>query len=85
MIREDKFEAALAALQSILIQAKCRAYESGDPTLGDLLNDAELLPEHLGAVDDRSQEFRDLLVSIAQTHPGLRHVLDTFDQSPVEA
>jgi hypothetical protein len=81
MIRE--LEPALDALRSILVQAKAQAYESGDKRLGDLLNDAEMLPEYIASPDDMTDEFREMLAGIAQTNPSYTHIRDAFERAAV--
>lgn len=84
MIPNDKQEAAWASLHAILLHAKCRAYELGNRQLGDLLNDAELLPEYFLDHADRTDDIRDVLASITTISPEMSHVLDAFDHSTVE-
>lgn len=81
MIRGDKYEEALEALRLILVRAKFMAYEAGAQDVADLLNDAELLPEHLAGDKDMTDDFREVLAGIVQIHPTCRHILEQFERA----
>lgn len=83
MIAAEQMQDALKSLQSLIVQARHEAYAAGAKEVGDLLDDMELLPELLSDDHDRSQEFRDMLDSIAQKHQQCRYIVDQFLRRPV--
>ena len=81
MIRIDQYSPALRALQKLIVQAKSQAYEAGESTVANLLNDVELLPEFLADEDDRTSEFIEMLHGIAQVHPSCRYIVEEFEKA----
>lgn len=84
MIAANQAQDALKTIQSLIVSARHQAYQAGAQTVGDLLDDIELLPEMLADDDDRSEEFRTALEGIAEKHPSCRYVLEEFLKQPVE-
>lgn len=82
MIREDKYEQSLRALQFVLVRARFLAYQGESQRAGDLLDGAELLPEYLAVEEDMTDEFRETLAGLAQTEPGCAQALHIFDGTP---
>ena len=81
MIRNEQYHKGLRALQRLIIHAKAQAYQAGEATVGDLLNDVEMLPECLADERDRTEEFAELLHGIAQMHPGCQYIIEEFERS----
>jgi hypothetical protein len=81
MIVKDKLPQALKALQRLIDHSKAQAYQSGNTSVADLLNDMELLPEFLADQRDCTTEFVDMLQGIAQVHPGCRYIVEEFQKT----
>ena len=69
MIRPEKFNGALAALQAVLIHARKLAYD-GEPhrDIADLLDSAEILPSMICSDADETERFRLQLLGIGERH-----------------
>jgi hypothetical protein len=85
MIRKEKLDNALFALQGVLICARDLAYRSaknGGTTvvaeLADILDRAEYLPFLIASTDDETAAFRKALEAIADRH-GCRTAVTRFD------
>ena len=85
MIHSDHYSEALRILQGLIVQAKHQAYEAGEETLAQLLNDIELLPELVADEADRTDEFIEMLHGIAQVHPNCRYLVEGFETIPTAA
>jgi hypothetical protein len=81
MINTEQVPQALRALQRLIVYSKAQAYDSGEPRLGELLNDVELLPEYLADERDRTAEFIEMLQGIARLHPGCRSIVEEFERA----
>lgn len=80
MIRPEKQEHALKALNSVLVWARKMAYEKAShDDIADVLDTAELLPMLILRTDDTTQFYRDLLVALAAKHTGFGIAVADFD------
>ena len=87
MVRTNKNESALYALQGVLICARdlalrcAREGSSNDlQTLVEMLDRAEYLPFLLASADDQTVQFRGILREIARRHGG-DFILRRFDEA----
>lgn len=83
MIAEHQAQTALRIIQSLIVSARHEAYQAGARSVGDLLDDIELLPEMLADDADRSQDFQIALEGIAEKHPSCRYIVDELLKQPV--
>lgn len=82
MIRPDKLNNALYALQGVLIQARRMAYEEAShKEIARLLDYAEELPRFIAAAEDKTEVFRQSLTEIT-TRYNSYFALQRFDESP---
>ena len=82
MIRPDKERNALLALQAVLIHARSMAYDQVPyGKVAEILDDAEILPSFLASETDETENFRKVLVKVAERYKG-RRALDLFDGPP---
>ena len=81
MIQPDLLPPTLRALQRLIVHAKDQAYEFAGPSLGEFLNEFELLPECLADEADRTDEVIATLHGIAQVHPACRYIIEEFDRA----
>ena len=85
MIHSDQYSQALRTLQGLIVQAKHQAYEGGEDTLAQLLNDIEMLPEFVADEADRTDEFIEMLHGIAQVHSHCRYLVEGFETIPTSS
>ena len=79
MIRRDKFDNALYALQNVLIFARTMAYKGKTyKEIANILDSAEYLPYLIANDKDETENFRNYLVSIADKH-GCHSCIERFD------
>jgi hypothetical protein len=83
MIDKQRYRQALTAMQKLITHAKSQAYSGGATEVAELLNDIELLPEFLAEDLDRTDQFVEMLESIAQTHPTCRYIVEQFLEAPI--
>lgn len=82
MVRADKLQSALYALNAVLVVAREMAYEA-KPT-GDIarvLDIAEYLPALLARPDDRTDEYLAHLVDLANQNDAFRLAVKRFEQA----
>lgn len=82
MIRADKFNSALFALQALIIKTREMAYkQENHAKIADILDYAEELPRLIASEEDQTNLFREILVEIAKKHNSY-YALQKFDQHP---
>lgn len=82
MIRLDKYHQALYALHQVLVHARFIAYQREDASrIAWLLDHAEILPCLIAAAEDRTDEFREYLVTISNEFSICRGILNRFDEN----
>jgi hypothetical protein len=81
MLDPDKVPAALYAIQSVLVKARCLAAGGADnKTLFRILDWAEILPSLITRRrEDTTEEFRQLLVGLGEDFPECAGFLSNFD------
>ena len=80
MIRPEKIESALRAINFVLVQARRMAFERESyDTIANVLDVAELLPMLLVERADTTEEFRGCLESLVEISPSFGVVLQYFD------
>lgn len=83
MIRPEKYDRALQAINAVLIGARAMAASRAPyEELVDLLDVAEYLPSLCLRSDDQTEHFRDVLADNAQRFPAFQAALDRFDGKP---
>jgi hypothetical protein len=82
MIRPDKHDRALDAINAVLVYARTMA-ASGAPydDLVAILDTAEYLPTLFLRRDDQTEHFRTMLLDGAQRFPGLQAALERFERT----
>jgi hypothetical protein len=80
MIRREKFDQALRALNSILIRARFLAGSGNTAEVADLLDAAEILPKYIAQPEDATELFRSALQSISSEHISCSHIIEEFDR-----
>jgi len=79
MITAKKERAALSALNAVLVLARSLAHEGRTADLVVVLDIAEYLPMLMLQPDDRTTEFRDQLLDLAQRYPPFGLAVERFD------
>jgi hypothetical protein len=80
MIRSDKQDAALHALNSVLVRARMMAFErEPHDKIAKVLDVAELLPMLIARRDDTTSEFRLHLQGLLSIDPAFGAALERFD------
>jgi len=80
MVRDDKFNSALAAINAVLVTARMMAHERRDhDQIARVLDVAEYLPRLLADPEDRTEAFRETLVGLAIIDPAFNFALERFD------
>lgn len=80
MIKEEKFQNALYALQALLVQARSMAHEKVDhQRLAELLDDAEELPRLIAVAEDKTDDFKAALTDLSE-HYHCPYILQQFEQ-----
>ena len=79
MIRQEKSENALYALQALLVRARLIAYEVKSKELIALLDCAEYLPSLIARKTDETDHFRDMLKGLSDRF-SCREPLRKFDE-----
>lgn len=80
MIRPEKYENAVRALNAVLVWARQMAYEKAShEQLAEVLDVAEELPTLLIQEDDMTDCFRDALQGLAAKYPGFGLAIERFD------
>jgi hypothetical protein len=81
LIRKDKFDNALYALQGVLIFARKMAYENkAHKEIADILDTAEYLPYLISNNRDETENFRNHLLDIVDKY-GCHICVERFDGS----
>lgn len=80
MIRDDKYQSALRALNSILTRARWIANEANQRRLAELLDAAEVLPTYLAQPEDTTDEFRAVVEDISTQFEECAHIIEEFNQ-----
>jgi hypothetical protein len=78
VIRGDKVEPALRALNAVLFLARAMA-SYGEAGVAAVLDSAEYLPLLMLGPEDRTEEFRGHLVELADRYPKFKLAVDKFD------
>lgn len=82
MLSTDKTNAALYALQGILVRARQMARERADHAkLEDLLDAAHELPHLIASKNEETERFRRWIAEIGERHK-CRFVVQYFDEGP---
>lgn len=80
MIRPEKYENALLALNAVLVWARKMAYEKADyEQIAEVLDAAEELPTLFIRKDDMTDYFRDVLLMLASKYQGFGLAVERFD------
>lgn len=80
MVRKEKLNNALAALNAILVAARAMAYEgSSHDEMANALDAAEYLPRLLADLADQTDTFREALVGLASMNSRFGFALERFD------
>lgn len=80
MIRPEKYENAIRALNALLVGARLMAYERAEhDQLAEVLDVAEELPTLLIQRDDMTDYFRAALQQIVTKYPNLGVAVERFD------
>lgn len=79
MIADSKKRNALAAINAVLVLARSMAHEGKSREVAEVLDVAEYLPMLMLEPADRTEEFREQLVDLAQRYPVLTLALTRFD------
>ncbi len=82
MIRAERFENALYALQAIILKARTMAYEK-EPheNIASILDTAEYLPHYFACKEDKTEEFEMWLRETAKNFSDAS-IIDKFYESP---
>jgi hypothetical protein len=81
VIRPDKTQNALYALNGILIATRAMAYdEQSHVAIAEVLDQVEYLPRLLADNSDKTDEFRAYLVDLVTMNPRFTFVLERFDE-----
>ena len=81
MVDKSKLNAALHALNGILVRARTMAYEGVDHMkLADVLDRAEELPMLMARDDDMTLAFKQALQDLASTHEGFEFIVQRFNE-----
>ena len=78
-----QLRSAMSALQALIVQARFAAFDAGANSVGEFLDDMELLPEFVA--EDRLTEFAETLRDIVEKHSECQSALDHFDRQPIVA
>lgn len=80
MIRADKVNNALWAMNGLLLQSHALACNHHDhEVLAEVFDFAEYLPNLMASPEDHTDEFRYFLEGISRAHPAFQIVLERFD------
>jgi hypothetical protein len=79
MVDAHKQRGALAAINAILVLARALAYEGKSAEVAQVLDVAEYLPMLMLERDDKTNEFRDQLVGLAERYPDFQLAVERFD------
>lgn len=79
MVDTQKQRGALAAMNAVLVQARALAYEGKTAEVAQVLDVAEYLPMLMLENDDKTTEFRDQLVGLAEKYPDFQLAVQRFD------
>ena len=80
MIRPEKYENALRALNAVLVWARQMAYEkASQEQLAEVLDVAEELPTLFIQKEDMTDYFRQALQGLAEKYPGFGLAVERFD------
>lgn len=81
MIRPEKIDNALYAVQLILVRARFMAQQEEPPKdLAKLLDYAEMLPRLTAVKEDMTEKYREYLQGIVESFPVCRYILEKFDE-----
>lgn len=81
MIRQDKHDRALDAINAVLVHARMMAASRAPhEELVAMLDAAEYLPTLFLHRDDQTEHFRAVLLDNAQRFPGFQAALERFDR-----
>jgi hypothetical protein len=81
MIESRKERNALAALNAVLVLARSLAYGGQCAEVADVLDVAEYLPMLMLDSVDRTADFREQLVGLAQKWPQFALAIERFDNN----
>jgi len=85
MIRPEKLNNALAALNAVLVTARKFAYDQvGYQKIADALDTAEYMPRLIADQEDQTEAFRDALVGLTALDVGFTFALERFDRVALE-
>jgi hypothetical protein len=80
MVDPEKQNRALHALQRVLVSKRSMALRGQcSERIAAVLDGAELLPKLLASEHNKTQEFRDTLLAIAEKEPCLQAAVSAFD------
>lgn len=80
MVKPEKQEPALLAINAVLVLARAMAYEKAPhAAIADVLDSAEYLPMLLLEATDQTALFRATLDGLASRYPGFNLALQKFD------
>ena len=83
MIRAEKYQQALVALHTVIIQARFMSYQAEDSAkIAALLDDAEYLVQLITKVEDCTETYAAVLKGISERFP-CRHIFTEFSREPV--
>lgn len=80
MLTEEKARNALAALNAVIVLARSLAQEGRSSEVADVLDAAEYLPLLMLDEEDRTELFREQLVSLAAKYPDFVLAVERFDK-----
>lgn len=80
MIRNDKLNNELCALNAVLIHARALSQEGTAKQIYGLLDSAEYLPRLIAAPEDETETFRAMIADIADRY-GCAYALQRFDEA----
>ena len=85
MIRSDKFEQAVRAIQHVIIRGRTMAYQAEPAArIAELLDHAEYLPQLILAAEDRTEIFADYLKMISEQYQ-CRYIFTEYSRAEAGA
>ncbi|WP_437960302.1 hypothetical protein WME76_12120 [Sorangium sp. So ce119] len=82
MVRDEKLANALYALNAVLVVARHMAASGRAASdIAEVLDTAEYLPRLLAEAEDRTEEFRENLVSLASKYTDFTVALERYDRT----
>ncbi|WP_069471337.1 hypothetical protein [Candidatus Marithrix sp. Canyon 246] len=81
MIKKEKLNNALYALQALMVHARSMAHEKVDhKLLAELLDDVEELPRLIAVAEDKTDDFKSALTDLSEQY-SCPYILQQFEQS----